>query len=257
MGIFLLPNLAYLSAITPEKLIELTNLERQAAGLKPLTANQLLAQAAYLKGQAIINSQTFAHSINDKKFSSWIRDTGYNYSYAGENLAIDFSASESVIRAWENSPLHKKNLLSPYYGEIGIAAVEGNFHGQNTTVVVQIFGAPAASAARPIARNYESTLLNLNPSAPAAGFSGYQYARPENLFTHSVSAGEFAATAETKMPLPRSAENSAPANNFFVQFQFYPEARNFITIFSLSLIISLIAFSYRRFFLIINKLASI
>ena len=84
-GIFLLPNLAYLSAITPEKLIELTNKERQAAGLNSLTTNQLLTQAAAIKAQTILATNAFGHTINDRKFSAWIRDTGYDYAYVGEN----------------------------------------------------------------------------------------------------------------------------------------------------------------------------
>lgn len=58
IGLFLLPQLAYLAVITPEKLIELTNRERQAAGLNPLTANQLLTQAATRKGEAILETNT-------------------------------------------------------------------------------------------------------------------------------------------------------------------------------------------------------
>jgi len=145
IGIFLLPSQAYLSDVAPEKLIELTNKERIQSGLNALTANQLLAQAAYKKAEAIIETQTFQHNIGDKKFSSWIRDADYKYSYVGENLAIDFVTSEGIIAAWLDSSLHKKNLLSPYFTEIGIATIDGEFQGENTTLVVQIFGAPATA----------------------------------------------------------------------------------------------------------------
>lgn len=197
LGIFLLPNLAYLSDITPEKIIELTNRQRQSAGLSGLTASRLLTQAAEDKSRAILNSQIFNHTINDKKFSSWIRAAGYGYSYAGENLAIDFDASEDVINAWEKSPPHKKNLLSPYYREIGAAVLSGKFQGQETTVVVQIFGAPAAASAGRLAPGEE--FLNLNFSE--INFAGNQ------IFRYEAPIG-----AANKFILPRLNNYAGQAN---------------------------------------------
>ena len=83
IGIFLLPKTAWLADVTPEKLIELTNQERLAAGLNTLTANQLLTKAAWEKAQEILRTQIFKHNINGRKFSDWIQTAGYNYSYVG------------------------------------------------------------------------------------------------------------------------------------------------------------------------------
>jgi len=142
LGVFLLPKLAFLTSITEESIIELTNEERQAHGLQALTANQLLAKAAYDKGRAIFLSQEFKHNIDNKKFSSWIKNAGYNYSYAGENLAIDFYTSEGAVKAWMESPTHRQNILNDRFSEIGIAVVENEFNGRNSTLIVQIFGSP-------------------------------------------------------------------------------------------------------------------
>ena len=38
---------------------------------------------------------------------------GYNFSFAGENLAVYFSDSNDVNTAWMNSPEHRANLLDP------------------------------------------------------------------------------------------------------------------------------------------------
>lgn len=160
LGIFLLPQIGYFSSITPEKIIELTNSERSSAGLKNLTNNQLLTQAAYLKGQAIFETQTFQHKIGEKKFSSWIRSTGYNYNLVGENLAIDFMTSEGVLDAWVKSPSHKNNLLNQNFNEIGVAVIEGNFQGQNSIVVVQIFGAQTVVA--PVQNTINNKQINFN-----------------------------------------------------------------------------------------------
>ncbi len=142
LGIFLLPQIASLSTITDEKIIELTNETRSKAGLPALTANQLLTKAAYDKGQAILKSQKFQHTLDGNSFSYWIKTAGYEYNYAGENLAVDFMSSEGVVSAWLDSPTHKKNLLHDKFTEIGVAILEGEFQGRETTLVVQEFGTP-------------------------------------------------------------------------------------------------------------------
>ncbi len=162
IGIFLLPNTAYYSSITEEKIIELTNQERVSKKLNTITANQLLAKAAYEKGQAILEAQNFQHNINGKKFSVWVKDAGYQYSYVGENLAIDFITSEGVIKAWLDSPTHKKNILNEKFSEIGVAIIEGEFQGNNTTLVVQIFGSPLNINS--IAKKSNNSFLALNSS---------------------------------------------------------------------------------------------
>jgi len=257
LGIFLLPNLAYLSAITPEEIIALTNQEREAIGLNPLTANQLLIQAAITKGEAIIESQTFKHNINDRKFSSWIRDTGYNYSYVGENLAIDFVTSQGVVEAWKNSPLHKKNLLSAYYQEIGVAAIDGKFQGQDTTVVVQIFGSPAVGSVQPLTSNSETNLINPNINFLRTDLAGYQIGRAENLLTNSILNQELLPAYNSKLILPAENNMSVRVNKFIVQLESYAAANNFLITFTSLILIYLLIFLYYYYFFKINKLVSI
>jgi hypothetical protein len=146
MGIFLLPKTAYLSTINAENIIKLTNKTRQNEKISPVTANQVLTQAAYTKAQDLIKAQIFSHTINNKKFSSWVKEANYEYSFVGENLAIDFASSEGVIKAWLESPTHKKNLLNNKFTEIGVAVLEASFQGENSILVVQIFGTPLSSS---------------------------------------------------------------------------------------------------------------
>lgn len=145
MGVFLFPNLAHLSTINPEKIIELSNQERLNNNLNPLTANQYLGQAAYNKALDIIKEQKFEHNFNDKRFSSWVKEVNYKYKYVGENLAIDFVSSEGVVNAWIQSPTHYKNLINDKFTEIGVAVIEDLFNKQSSIVVVQIFGTPLES----------------------------------------------------------------------------------------------------------------
>lgn len=257
IGVFLLPQVAYLSTITPEKLIELTNQERQAAGLNSLTANQLLTQAAILKGKAIIETSTFKHTINDKKFSGWIRDTGYNYSYVGENLAIDFITSEGIMEAWNNSPLHKKNLLNPYYQEIGISAIAGKFQGQDTTIVVQVFGTPAAGSAEPWAVSPGLSYLNSNLVATELNSSGWQFnSQTENLLTHSIINQELLPLYSNKLVLPAYNNQAGELNKFIAQSNYQIGLNNFLIIFASITLVYLLIFLYYYYFLKINRLIS-
>ena len=137
------------SNIDKQRVIELTNAERTKAGLNLIAENSALDQAAAAKAQNMFSENYWAHFAPSGK-SPWdfILGTGYKFSYAGENLAKNFSTSEDVVTAWMNSPSHKDNLLSSKYREIGVAVVDGILDGQRTTLVVQMFGTPTQLLAK-------------------------------------------------------------------------------------------------------------
>ena len=77
---------------------------------------------------------------------NFIMDSGYQYEYAGENLAKNFLFSQGVIDAWMDSPTHRANVLRKEYSDVGFAVVNGILNGEETTLVVQIFGKPMMNA---------------------------------------------------------------------------------------------------------------
>ena len=133
--------LGYAANISPSEVIRLTNEKRSQAGLLPLTENPTLSAAAQAKGADMLNRDYWAHIAPDgtQPWKFFI-DFGYKYRYAGENLARDFSNPSSAVDAWMASPTHKENLLSSKYKEIGIAVIEGDLAGVDTTIIVQFFG---------------------------------------------------------------------------------------------------------------------
>ena len=147
--------LGYAANISPGEVIRLTNEKRRQAGLLPLSENPALSQAAQAKGADMLNRDYWAHIAPDgtQPWKFFI-DFGYKYRYAGENLARDFSNPSSAVDAWMASPTHKENLLSSKYKEIGIAVIEGDLAGVDTTVIVQFFG---------------SKFVDTTPSVPLAG----------------------------------------------------------------------------------------
>lgn len=140
--------LGFASTITASQVVEQTNQQRANLGLSPLTVNPLLNQAALAKGQHMMTNQYWAHvSPTGVKPWDFIRNAGYSYSVAGENLARDFANTPDMMAAWMASPTHKANIVSNKYSEIGIAVIDGNLEGQETTLVVQMFGKPSGAVA--------------------------------------------------------------------------------------------------------------
>lgn len=145
--IFCFPKTVFFADITKTALVSLTNEERQSLNLPILTENPKLSQAALQKAQDMLNYDYFSHySPTGVTPWYWFKKEGYSYQSAGENLAIGFLDSEEVVRAWNNSPSHRANLLNPNFQETGIAVAKGEFQGSETTVVVQLFGKPLAKA---------------------------------------------------------------------------------------------------------------
>lgn len=129
------------SSVTSQQIITDTNKDRQAEGLKPLSENAALDSAAYAKAQDMFAENYWAHfSPSGKTPWDFILNAGYKFSYAGENLAKGFYNSDDVVKAWMNSPAHRDNLLNANYQDIGVAVVPGTLNGQQTTLVVQMFG---------------------------------------------------------------------------------------------------------------------
>lgn len=129
------------SNISVTDLVKYTNIKRQENGLKPLTLNTELTDAAQHKAKHMFGQNYWAHVAPDGT-TPWvfIKDSGYQYLYAGENLARGFNTAEDVVNAWMASPTHRENLLSPNYTDIGFAIDTGNLTGSETILVVQMFG---------------------------------------------------------------------------------------------------------------------
>ncbi len=134
----------FLSAVLPGALVDLTNSERTKFVVPELKVNPLLAQAAEAKAKDMAQKGYFAHTGPDGTTPwQWILNTGYVFDRAGENLAVNFYGSEDVVKAWMNSPGHKKNIIDAGFTEVGIGVAEGMYEGRTVLFVAQMFGTPA------------------------------------------------------------------------------------------------------------------
>lgn len=140
--------LPYLAAVVQSAIIGYTNEARAALGGAPLAESPLLTAAAHAKAADMAEKGYFSHNGPDGKTPwEWVRQVGYDYQYAGENLAVRFVDSKDVVDAWMASPGHRANIVRPAYTEIGVGIARGIYKGQPADFVVQYFGTPAFAPA--------------------------------------------------------------------------------------------------------------
>ena len=90
------------------QLIEKTNAERVARGLRPLVPDVRLQNDARTWCMAMAQRHSLQHSA---------------LTYArGENIAWNQSTPDEVIRCWMTSPGHRANMLGSGFTSIGVAA---------------------------------------------------------------------------------------------------------------------------------------
>lgn len=133
--------LGYASSIPVQQIITETNIIRAKQDLPALKENPSLTAAAVAKANHMFSNNYWSHTSPDGT-TPWyfILDAGYKYLHAGENLARDFKTADGAVTAWTKSPTHMANLVSDKYQDIGVAVIDGNLDGKETTLIVQMFG---------------------------------------------------------------------------------------------------------------------
>jgi uncharacterized protein YkwD len=105
-------------------LVEAHNREREAEGLGPLKLDPKLTAAAKVHAQDMAEHETMSHDGSDGSTPAQrVKRQKYYYLRTGENVAAGQEAVDEVVRAWMNSPDHRKNILGDFT-EMGAARVE-------------------------------------------------------------------------------------------------------------------------------------
>jgi hypothetical protein len=133
---------AFAGNYSAQEVIQAVNEERAKQNLPTLKVDQKLMEASKNKVDDMIANNYFAHisPIDGKKWSTFIRGSGYDYVEAGENLANGFDNVPDLVTAWMNSPTHRDNILNPDVDETGLAVKSGFLDGYPTIFVAQAFG---------------------------------------------------------------------------------------------------------------------
>jgi len=131
-------SLAKAAPITTGNIEAMVNAERTQRGINPLKVNDSLNRAALNKSQDMISKNYFEHYAQGLTPWDFIKNQDYDYLYAGENLAMDFSTSEGAVSAWMNSTSHRKNILNPDFQEMGVGVVKGEYTDSTGTRQTQM-----------------------------------------------------------------------------------------------------------------------
>ncbi|MFF3022235.1 CAP domain-containing protein [Gottfriedia sp. NPDC057948] len=103
------------------KVIELTNIERTKADLKPFKANNELSKVSRIKSKDMTVKNYFDH--NSPTYGSpfdMMKKFGISYNHAAENIAKGQKTPEEVVKAWMNSAGHRANILNSKLDQIGV-----------------------------------------------------------------------------------------------------------------------------------------
>ncbi|GAA1901435.1 CAP domain-containing protein [Streptomyces durmitorensis] len=118
--------------------LRLTNAERTAAGLRPLSPDPLLTVAAQGHSADMIARAFYAHTSPDGG-EPWHRASaaGSTHRAIGENIACGQRTPAEVVDGWMNSPGHRANILGPSFTHLGVGFAGGGSAG---TYWTQLFG---------------------------------------------------------------------------------------------------------------------
>jgi len=108
-----------------DKARELINAYRKQKGLKPLRLNPALTEAAKAHSRDLAKWDRISHYGSDGS-NPWdrVKRAGYNAKLAAENVGTGQTTIEEVMKGWQASTGHNKNLLLSDAQEMGIALVQ-------------------------------------------------------------------------------------------------------------------------------------
>jgi len=123
------------------KTFELTNLERKKKDVPALKLNPELSKIARAHSANMAQQGKMEHKLDDKTPFDRLRDAGYKFSSAAENIAAggDGATMEMIMKAWMESKGHAANILEAEFTEIGVGIARDK---EGQLYFTQIFAKP-------------------------------------------------------------------------------------------------------------------
>lgn len=117
--------------ITADAIVLEMNRHRAEAGLEPLSLEPRMTLAAEDRMRDMEELAYWSHRSPDGMSPFiWLKSRGYQFSFAGENLAAGFDTTRVLVDSWMESRGHRANILSPNFRECGIATIDGRTTGR-------------------------------------------------------------------------------------------------------------------------------
>ena len=116
-----------ITRLDPDRARDLINAYRKEKGLKPLKLNTALTEAAKNHSRDLAKWDRISHYGSDGS-NPWdrVKRVGYNAKVTAENVGTGQVTVDEVMKGWQNSPGHNKNLLLGDATHMGIALVQDN-----------------------------------------------------------------------------------------------------------------------------------
>lgn len=162
------------SDLTIANILNGINNERSLRNITTLNTDYRLSKAAQEKSDDMQARHYFSHTDPEGNYI-WpkIVAAGYNpYSMLGENLAIEFYNTESLIAAWMNSPTHRANVLNAGFKDQGMGLALGDTsQNQYHSAITNTFGALLSLKTAPLPPPAALPAAKSKTSAPAGTLS--------------------------------------------------------------------------------------
>lgn len=101
------------------EVVKIVNQERAKVNLPPLKEDAKIDAAADVRAREL--KTLFSHTRPDGSICfSVLNEFGISCYAAAENIASGYSSPSSVMKGWMNSLGHRQNILTDYFGKIGI-----------------------------------------------------------------------------------------------------------------------------------------
>lgn len=161
-----------------KKIVSLVNELRQQKDARVLEVVPALTLSSQAKADDMAKNHYFSHTSPDgKTVASLELKYGYDYEFAGENLAMGFNSPKEVVDAWKKSATHYANLIDTDFNNAGIGVKSGEYDGVTTAFVAMHFGTPRVvqNSDKKTERNREKKVASVPPpgnSAPVRNVTG-------------------------------------------------------------------------------------
>ena len=120
LAIIVIPTLVIISshnfALKDTHILDMINEIRIENGLSSVKYNRMLAKSSKDKACDMNEKHYITHTSPDGKLWEFIKETGYHFVMAGENLGQGCT-DEGCVELWMRSPKHKEIILDPRYKE--------------------------------------------------------------------------------------------------------------------------------------------
>jgi len=127
-----------------QQVLSLLNDVRDGHGLHPLALRGSFTRVARTHAYDMVRRDYFHHdTLGGANWDARVRTAGLMRT-VGENIGwgtLGTGTPQTIVRAWMNSPDHRRNILDPGFRLVGIGIAAGSFQGKgDARVYVTDFG---------------------------------------------------------------------------------------------------------------------